>query len=87
MKVLATEKIELQRIVGPYRIDLYLPEYKLAIECDENGHQDRDVYEEVERQKFLEQTLKCKFIRYNPDANDFDIYTVINQIMKHIMKK
>jgi very-short-patch-repair endonuclease len=87
MKVLATEKIELQRIVGRYRIDLYFPEHKLAIECDEFGHLDRKEYEEKERQKYLEQTLKCKFIRYNPDANDFDIFNVIHEIVKHIMKK
>jgi hypothetical protein len=59
----------------------------LSVECDEFGHLDRKEYEEKERQKYLEEKLKCKFIRYNPDAKDFDIYTVINQIMKHIMKK
>jgi very-short-patch-repair endonuclease len=87
MKAFATEKFEFQRIVGRYRIDLYFPEHKLAIECDENGHQDRDKYEEVKRQKYLEETLKCKFIRYNPDAKDFDIFNVIHEIMKHIYMK
>ena len=33
--------------VDGYRIDLYFPEYKLAIECDEFGHRDRDLEYEI----------------------------------------
>ena len=29
--------------VHSYFIYLYLPTYKLAIECDENGHKNRDI--------------------------------------------
>ena len=41
MKVLATEKILLQHLVLGYRIDLYFPEHKLAIEVDEKDNKDR----------------------------------------------
>ena len=34
-----------------YRIDLYIPEYKLAIEVDELGHRMRDLISKIERQK------------------------------------
>ena len=37
--------------VEKYRIDLYLPRYILAIECDEFDHRDRDIGYEVDRQK------------------------------------
>ena len=29
--------------IGSYRINLYFPEHKLAIECDENDHKDKDI--------------------------------------------
>ena len=37
--------------VEKYRIDLYLPRYMLAIECDEFDHRDRDIGYDVDRQK------------------------------------
>ena len=66
--------------IGKYRIDLYFPEHKLAIECDEFGHNNRDVSYEVNRQKFIEEQLQCQFVRYNPDAQDFDVVQVLNKI-------
>ena len=39
---------------GKYRIDLCFRRYKLAIECDEFDHRDRDIEYEVEQQKFIE---------------------------------
>ena len=43
--------------IGSYRIDLYVPELKLAIECDEHDHKDRDINYETRRQKFIEDHL------------------------------
>ena len=40
--------------IGSYRIDLYFPEHKLPIECDEHGHKDRDINFEIRQQKFIE---------------------------------
>ena len=48
---------------GKYRIDLYFPKYKLAIECDEFDHRDRDIGYEVERQKHIEKLLSCDLIQ------------------------
>ena len=36
------KKILLQHSVLGYRLDLYFPKHKLAIEVDEKGHTDRD---------------------------------------------
>ena len=69
-----------QLSIGSYRIDLYFPEHKLAVECDEHDHKDRDINYEIRRQKFIEDQLNCKFIRYNPDAKDFMIESVLNKI-------
>ena len=61
------EYIQTQYSVLGYRIDLYFHEYKLAIEVDELGHADRNINNEIERQKALEKELNCVFIRINPD--------------------
>lgn len=68
--------------IGPYRIDLYFPEHKIAVECDENNHRDRDIASEVDRQKYIEKQLNCRFIRYNPDIIHFSIFEVINTLIK-----
>ena len=72
--------------INKYRIDLYFPFHKLAIECDEFNHKDRDIAYEVKRQKDIEKSLGCIFIRYNPDSKEFNIFEVINRIFKHIKK-
>ena len=72
--------------VDGYRIDLYLPEHKLALECDELGHRERDIEYEVKHQKHIEEKLGCKFIRYNPDAEDFNLFKVINGIFLAIQQ-
>lgn len=78
-------QINLQHRVGDYRIDLYLPEYNLAIECDEFGHKDRDENYEIEREEYIKKELGCKFIRFNPDSEMFKISDIICSINKHIV--
>ena len=80
------EDMQTQYSVLSYRIDLYFHKYKLAIEVDELGHVDRNVNNEIERQKALERKLNCVFIRINPDENDFNIFKEINIIPRHIKK-
>ena len=78
------ENMETQYSVLGYKIDLYFYEYKLAIEVDELGHSDRNINDEIERQRALERELSCVFIRINPDARDYNIYREINKIHRHI---
>ena len=62
------ENIQTQYTVIGYRIDLYFHEYKLAIEIDELGHNDRNIDYEIQRQRATEKEPGCVFIRINPDA-------------------
>ena len=78
--------MQTQYTVIGYRIDLYFHEYKLAIEVDELGHNDRNIDYEIQRQKALERELNCVFIRINPDEKDFNIFKEINKIHRHIKK-
>ena len=74
------ENIQTEYSVLGYKIDLYFHEYKLAIEVDELGHTNRNINNEIERQKALEKELNCIFIRINPDEKDFNIFKEINKI-------
>lgn len=73
--------------VGPYRLDLYIPDYDLAIECNELNHSDRDPKKEEERTTFIKSDLNCEFIRFNPDGENFSTYEVIGSIVQHIEKR
>ena len=82
-----TEKIEDQFKVGSYYLDMYFPEYKIIIECDENGHADRKPYKERERMDYVNKEFDINddyWIRYNPDEHDFDISKVIGRIFRLI---
>ena len=76
------ENIQTQYNVLGYRIDLNFHDYKLAIEIDENGSSDRNIDNEIKRQKTIEQNLGCKFIRIDPDKENFDVFKAINKIFK-----
>ena len=71
-----------QFAIGNYLIDLYFPDFKIAVECDEMGHCDRNVKYEEKRQCEIESQLNCKFVRYNPHSSDFNLFTLINKIFK-----
>ena len=74
------EDIRIQYTVLGYRIDLYFYEHKLAIEIDELGHNDRDTDYETKREREIKNELNCVFIRTNPDAANFNISELNNQI-------
>ena len=46
-KVFEEIAMKWQFSIGSYRINLYFPEHKLAIECDEHDHKDRDINYEI----------------------------------------
>ena len=84
MKVLASKEILLLHYVLSYRIDLYFPKHRLAIEVDEKENKDINQYKEVERENPIKEHFDCKFIRINPDEKDFDMYAEIGKIYNHI---
>ena len=42
---------------------------RIAVEIDENNHNAKQYSSDQERQKFIEDKLRCTFIRCNPDKN------------------
>ena len=84
MQAFNGEEMIHQFSVGKYRTDLYFTKYKLAIECDEFNHRDRDIGYEAEWEKRIIKLLNCTFVRFNPDAKDFCILEVVNKIFVQI---
>ena len=84
--VFLTEKIVLQHNVLGYYIDLYFLDHRLSIEIDEQGHQNRDINQEVERQKAIEKELNCKCNRINPGKGNFNVFVEISKIQNHIIE-
>ena len=80
------EDMQTQYSVLGYRIDLYFHKHKLAIEVDELGHADRNLSNEIERQKALEKELDCVFIGINPEGKNFTFFKGIDKIHRHIKK-
>ena len=79
--------VEFDKRYYGYRIDLYLKDLNIAIECDEMGHKERDKFDEEDRENKIKEILGCKFIRFNPDETNFNIGDYINQIFSEIMNK
>ena len=65
---------------------LYFHKHKLAIAVNELGHADRNLSNEIEREKALEKEIDCVFIRINPDEENLNIFKEINKIHRHIKK-
>ena len=82
----SAEKIILQYNVLSSRIHAYFSKYKLAIEVDEQGHDDRDINYELRRKKAIEKELGCEFIRTNPAKENFNIFVEIGKIQNYIVK-
>ena len=82
------ENMQTQYSVLGYRIDIYFHNYKLAVEVDENGHNDKNIDHEIqkaiERQKAIGKELGCEFIRINPDEENFNISKIKNEIFTQI---
>ena len=53
-----------------FRIDVYIYEFSLAVEIDENGDTDRDLIFEKKRQEALQKKLGCKFITINTSTSN-----------------
>ena len=77
------ETILTQHCIKNKRIDAYFSKYKLGIEVDEYNHEGRNSNYEKSRQLMIE-SHGITIIRTNPDAADFDMNRLINQIYKHI---
>lgn len=68
--------------VGVYRIDLYFPCRRIAVECDEFGHQPYDPQQESKRSLFITNALHCRFFRFNPQSSGFSLPAIISELMQ-----
>lgn len=69
-----------------YKVDLFFPQIKLIIECDENNHKDRCIIKERERENYL-LSLGNSLIRFNPNDSKFELSNVLKKINKFIFLK
>ena len=79
------EIILTQYCIKNKRLDAYFSKYKLGIEVDEYNHEGRNSNYEKSRQLMIE-SHGITIIRTNPDAADFDMNRLINQIYTHFIK-
>jgi very-short-patch-repair endonuclease len=79
------ESVTSEYHVDGFRIDLYFPKYRIAVECDEEFH-DRQIDKDVAREQHITEMLDCTFIRYRPNENGFSIFHVIRDIHDAIVK-
>ena len=65
-----------------YRIDMYLPQYNIAIEYDEREHlykKEKDAKRELE----IKQILKCTFLRINEETTVGEAIAKLLLMMKN----
>ena len=79
------EIILTQYCIENKRLDTYFSKYKLGIEVDEYNHKGKSSNYEKSR-KLMIKSYGITIIRTNPDAADFDMNRLINQIYRHIIK-
>ena len=65
--------------VNGYRVDFYIPEFKLAVEYDEQQHNYMEK-QDLDRQLIISKELDCEFIRC--DYKESDIKNVMNVLKK-----
>ena len=85
LKAFDGQEMVQQFVIGCYRIDLYFPKYKIAVECDEHGHADRETTKERKRQDFITEQLGCRWIRFDPHVQGFCILHIANRIMRLLL--
>lgn len=66
--------------VQTYYIDMYFPKHQLAIEFDEKHHSKQST-QDAQRQRVIQDTLRCSFVRIN---ESMDIFQAINTIFRAI---
>lgn len=80
INVFKAEDYKLQYRVMNYSIELYFPDFKLAIEAKV----DKEYYtREKEREIIIQKKLNCSFIRYNIETH-FNIFEFIGNINNYI---
>ena len=70
---------------GDYKIDLYIPDYNIAIEYDEFDHKDRNKSFEYRRELYIMSTLGCTFCRLSSyDSDGRNVAKVVRFLQNNI---
>lgn len=65
-----------------YRIDLYIEDLKVAIEYDENNHSNYSYESQEGRQKEIEKSLGCRFIRVgDKNSHAYNVGLIMKQLL------
>ena len=75
---------EEQFVVGPYRLDAYIPAKRLAICVDEHGHAQYDAERERERERYLRRTLLCSFVRVDPIQTETGLPSMVRAVFRAV---
>ena len=68
-----------------YRIDYYIPSLNIAIEYDENSHENYTYEQQEGRQKEIEKELGCEFIRVTDEYSDeYNLGLVIKELVQQM---
>lgn len=69
-----------------YRVDLYIHEPSIIIECDEDDHKHYDKNVDAVRTAEINAIMPCaRWIRFNPNARDFKLSHVVQSVMNLIL--
>lgn len=74
--------IEPQRAVLNYRIDFYIPDYKIAVEYDEKHHKTQ-IKADKERENDIKKVLGCEFVRIKQGEE----LEGVNKVLVEVLKK
>ena len=68
--------------VDDYRVDLYIREANVIVECDEFGHRAYGTEAEAARTCHIQRELQdVRWVRFNPNQQDFKLSHVVQQLM------
>jgi very-short-patch-repair endonuclease len=81
-----TYNMKRQAYCGRYRADLLLLDYKIVVECDEQGHVDRDQNYELQRDMFFVDN-GFRVLRFNPHASGFQVADTIRILLEMVHGK
>lgn len=79
-RALAHMDVRFQYVVGTYRVDMFLPAHNIVVECDEYDHPSYSESEDADRTEYISRELKCRWVRYDPYAEDFNIFDLIDRL-------
>ncbi|MBL7961948.1 DUF559 domain-containing protein [bacterium] len=76
-------KFRRQHGVGPYIIDFYCPEAKLAIEIDGSSHDSEEARKNDERRQVFIEEFNIRFLRFS----DTELFENMNKVIEKIKEE